>query len=121
MLKRVFVSLPLAICIKFLTDSHFIAIFLYLISREESLKYAREKKRDTRTKKRGRETPTSYNERERERERERKRETLFFSRTALLLATQVFLLTPARESVWRKVGETDDFVFELYRYDDDAK
>ena len=95
----------MAICIKFLTDSHFIAIFLYLISREESLKYAREKKRDTKKRGRDADVPT----------RERERETLFFSRTALLLATQ-FFYSPARESVWRKVGETD-FVFE-YRYDD---
>ena len=98
MLKRVFVSLPLAICIKFLTDSHFIAIFLYLISREESLKYAREKKRDTRTKKRGRETPTS----QRERERERERDALFADRA--LFGDAVFLLTRARERLEKSWG-----------------
>jgi hypothetical protein len=105
-LKRVFVSLPLAICIKFLTDSHFIAIFLYLISREESLKYAREKKRDTRTKKRGRETPTSYNEREREREREREKErdALLFADRAPFGDAGFFTHTRARERLEKSWG-----------------
>ena len=100
MLKRVFVSLPLAICIKFLTDSHFIAIFLYLISREESLKYAREKKRDTRTKKRGRETPTSHNEREREKERD----ALLFADRAPFGDAGFFTHTRARERLEKSWG-----------------
>ena len=98
-------------------SAFFLAIFLYLIIREESLKYAR-KKKEIRQQKKEVETPTSQREREREREsereRERERDALFADRDALFFAATQFLLHPRAR---RKVGETD-FVFEFYRYDD---